>query len=397
MEKKLVVNCDICDTRKANEEDLKKFEKICINADLLLVDEKSKAMLNRLPIECKLDETIQLEEKEEIGVINYNGKYEITKSLSCTEKKLLFVNGLLVIHPGTEEVLKSFIRIFVNGSVNYPDSMSAYINRIFVNGKMESYPDNYTMMEYNWILDPYFPIRAKENGNYFSAQTIEITNKAIDTSLLLKKGVHFKTKELYVLEEKLKDCAELFSEDVKFQVVPTGFEFIKGNTIFENDLLLKYGNRLYVKGDFILEEKNKDDFSKIEALHITGTLYLPEGQIKQLNQNILYDQIETIKGNAIWKGSIVNLDKEMLSKNPKGISLIKCAIVQIDPTISEQELSEKVCLIKCAVVKCNKEQRAVIESIGNKIAKIQCEGEENKIETNIEKGTQVINADRYIL
>ena len=190
MENKLVVNCDICDARKANEEILKKFEQICINADCLLVDERSKAVISQLPVKCNLSRVIQIESEEEVGTVSYNGKYEITGELPCTGKKLLCVNGLLVIHPGTEEILKSYIQIFVNGAVSYPESMSAWISQISVNGSMESYPDHYTLMEREWILDRYFPIRAKENGNYFSAKSIEITDKAVDTS-----GIQFYSRK----------------------------------------------------------------------------------------------------------------------------------------------------------------------------------------------------------
>ncbi len=398
MENKLVVNCDICDARKANEEILKKFEQICINADCLLVDERSKAVISQLPVKCNLSRVIQIESEEEVGTVSYNGKYEITGELPCTGKKLLCVNGLLVIHPGTEEILKSYIQIFVNGAVSYPESMSAWISQISVNGSMESYPDHYTLMEREWILDRYFPIRAKENGNYFSAKSIEITDKAVDTALLLKKNVHFQTKEFYVLEEKLEDCAKLFPENVKFQVIPAGFSFIRESMILKNDLLLQYGNQLYIKGDLIVEEKSRKDFSQIEELHLTGTLYLPEEQRKELDpKKVFCKKIETIKGNVIWKKKTAVIDTELLLKNPEGISLLGCAVVKIDPAVSEQELLEKVCLRHCALVKCSKKQMAAVGLIEHETASIQCDEEKDERKEATEEGSQVICTNWYVL
>ena len=154
MEKKLLVNCVLCDTRKVNEEELRKFEQICINADCVLVSKKSKAIWNQLPIKCNMDNMIQVEEEdEEIGIISYNGRYEVTKSMPFTGKRLLCVNGTLIIHPGAEEVVKSFLQISVNGLVCYPNSISTYINQISVNGSMECYPDDYKMMGREWSLD----------------------------------------------------------------------------------------------------------------------------------------------------------------------------------------------------------------------------------------------------
>ena len=47
--KNLMINCDLCDTRHMNEEDYTDFEHIMINGDCLVVNSRSKSILNRLP------------------------------------------------------------------------------------------------------------------------------------------------------------------------------------------------------------------------------------------------------------------------------------------------------------------------------------------------------------
>ena len=74
--KNYIVNCDVCDTRKITQESLSGYEQIVINADLLLVDENSRAILNRLPLICNADETLDVE--GEVSVICANGSYEIS-------------------------------------------------------------------------------------------------------------------------------------------------------------------------------------------------------------------------------------------------------------------------------------------------------------------------------
>lgn len=396
MEKKLLVNCVLCDTRKVDEEELKKFERIYINADCVLVDKRSKAIWHQLPVECNMDNMIQVEEgEEEIGIISYNGKYEITAGVPSTGKKLLCVNGTLVIHPGAEEVVKSFLQISVNGIVSYPKSMSACINQISVNGSMECYPDDYRVMGREWSIDRYFPIQAKKGGKYFSAKTIEITDATIDTALLVEKGIEFKTKELYVLEEKLSDCIKLFCEDTKFQVIPTGFRFVKGDMVWNREILLKYGNRLYVKGDMVLQAEDKEILQQIEGLYITGTLYLSKEQFQELNQkDLFYKKVEWIKGNAIWKKNKITVDTKMITEHPEGLSFIQCAVVQIDPEVLEQEIREKVYMLGCSFVKCSKKQQAAVELVGKNIAKVKCEEEE---ENKKEEEIRIINAERYVL
>lgn len=394
-EKKLVVNCDICDARKVKEEELSKFSQIVINTNYLFVDERSKAVLKQFPIEWDMTEMIQLEEGEEVGIINYNGSCEITSDMPFSGKKLLCVNGKLMIHPGTEEIIKSFIRILVNGQVCYPDSMSAVISQISVNGGMESYPGDYKMMGKEFVIDRYFPIRAKEGGKYYATKQMEITDTEADIAALVRKGVHFKTKELYVLEEKLEDCVELFDEEVHFQVIPTGFRFVRDTVVLDKNLLGKYGTRLYIGGNLILEEDSKEVLQQIEGLHIVGTLYLREGQIEELKQkDIWYEKMEIVKGDIIWEKSRVFLDSEMISKSLDGISLIGCGIVQIGEEVLSAKIREKVCLVNCGLVKCSQEQRSAVELIGRGIGLIKDMEEE---EEGIEAGVQVVNADRYVL
>ena len=393
-EKNLLVNCVICDARNVNEEELKEFEEILINTDFLLVDKRSKVIINHLPIKWNIEHMLQLEEKEEIKLMSYNGKYEITGDVPCEEKTILCVNGALFIHPKTEEILKSFFHIIVNGQVSCPSSMSGFINGISVNGSVEYYPDNYTIMTRKWEMDRYFPILAKEGGKYFSSKSIEIIDTAVDTTLLVKKGVNFKTKELYVLEEKLKDCMELFNEDVTVQVIPTGYSFIKEDIMFCKETLLKYGNYLYVKGDLLFGAEDKESLKQIEGLYVKGTLYLSEEQFKELNQkNLSYEKVEIIKENAQWKKNKVVVDAEMLSKSKEGISLISCSIVEIAEDVSEQEIKEKVSLINCALVRCNKKQHGAVELVGRKIAKIAYDKEEKEGKETV----RVINAEQYIL
>ena len=58
--KRLVVNCEICDTRKLKEKVYSDYEQIVVNADTIIVNEESKAVFNRLPIIMNNKEVIAL-------------------------------------------------------------------------------------------------------------------------------------------------------------------------------------------------------------------------------------------------------------------------------------------------------------------------------------------------
>ena len=97
--KTFIINCDICDARKVNEETLAEYEKIIINGDVLVVDGRSKEIVNRLPIVYNGDQVMELEQDTEFVVCN--GACEISGDVSVPKKTLLVVNGTLTIHPGS--------------------------------------------------------------------------------------------------------------------------------------------------------------------------------------------------------------------------------------------------------------------------------------------------------
>ena len=46
---RLKITCDTCDARKINEDNYREYEEILISTDEMLVDERSKNILHRLP------------------------------------------------------------------------------------------------------------------------------------------------------------------------------------------------------------------------------------------------------------------------------------------------------------------------------------------------------------
>ena len=121
--KKLIMNCDVCDTRKIKEEDYSQYESILLNTDIMIVSAESKSILSRLPIVNNTDTILELPSDEKINMKSVNGSYEITGTTVVSENTMLTVNGSLIINPGTEDVLKNYARIIVNGSVKYPESL----------------------------------------------------------------------------------------------------------------------------------------------------------------------------------------------------------------------------------------------------------------------------------
>ncbi len=295
--KKLALNCDVCDTRSIKEENYSHYESIFINADILIVNEQSKAVLNRLPATMNFDKMIESDNDADITVKSVNGSYEINKSSAAKSHALLVVNGSLFIHPGTEEILESYDGITVNGNVKFPKNMEGCLGKMTVNGFVETYPDDCVILPPTFTIDPYFPLRAKEGGRYYAKDLVMIRDTGVDAAVLAGKGVRFVTKKLLLPECKLRDCIPMFDETVEFIVVPDGMKLICGDILFNADFVRREGGSLFIYGD--MEVDSHADMSvicnQIESLIVKGSVRLlakHEDAFRSLH--VTFDRIEVI-------------------------------------------------------------------------------------------------------
>lgn len=296
-EKKLAINCCVCDTRNIKEENYSHYESIWLNTDIMIVNEQSKAVLNRLPLSMNFDRMIENDSKAEIRVQSVNGSYEIAGNSAVSPHILLTVNGSLLIHPGTEDILEKYEGIIVNGNVRYPKSLEGSLEKMNVNGCVETYPDDCVVLHSEFTIDKYFPLRAKEGGRYYVKDLVIIKDTSVDTAKLAQKGVSFVTGKLLLPECKLKDCIPMFDESVEFIVVPDGMKLICGDIFFHEEFVRREGGSLFVFGD--LEVDSHADMSVIcnqtENLIVKGSVRLHAKQENAFRSlHAAFDHIEVI-------------------------------------------------------------------------------------------------------
>lgn len=220
--KNYVLNCDICDTRKMREEDYNHYKKMIINADIVIVSTASKSIINRLPVTINQDFTIEIADAVEAELKVISGSYEITDSMAVWEHTLLIVNGDLNIHSGTKEILEKYEKIHVNGSVRCAESVSGYLTKLSSSNSVAIYPDDCMILNDTFIIDKYFPLRAKEGSKYYVKDKVIIQDKSIDLQKLAEKNIQFVTDQLIIPEEMVESCIELFDEKVEFVIIPAG-------------------------------------------------------------------------------------------------------------------------------------------------------------------------------
>lgn len=404
-QKNYLLNCDVCDTRKMKEEDYSGYEKMMINTDLVIVSPSSKSILNRLPLTLNHDCTMEFEDDAEIKVQAINGSYEITGTTAVHEHTLLSVNGDLTIYPGTEESLQKYERIHVNGSVTCPKSLEGCLTKLSANGSVSVYPDDCVILDDTFIMDKYFPLRAREGRKYYVKDMVIVQDKSADMEKLVQKNVQFITHQLIVPEEMAEACVELFDEKAEFTVTPAGMTLHYGDAVLNEQLVEKDGDCIYVYGNLTIPDNaNLRALSdSITKLTVKGNVTLKKNQAEDFKKlNAEYSEL-TFK----WEGRIienkvsVKIDKTLLESSPDKVLVRSTAAAKIAPDITPELILDRLVIENCAKVSCSEEQESAVAAVSQNIAAIVKESSKELSEMSGGfddlLSTKVINADSYIM
>ena len=122
---KLIINADVCDARRVREENYSMYEAIIINSDLLIVNEQSKGILNRMGVSINSDNTVELPDGEDLDPViqTITGPFTISAGMVFAPHTMLTVTGPLTIEKGTGEVLKNLDKITLTGPLTRPQSI----------------------------------------------------------------------------------------------------------------------------------------------------------------------------------------------------------------------------------------------------------------------------------
>ncbi len=402
--KNFIVNCDVCDARKIQEESLSGYEQIILNTDFLLVDERSKSILNNLPMVCNVNETLEVE--GEVSMINVNGDYEISGDTLLGDQTLICINGDLLIRPGTEKVLERVLKISVNGSAKYPESMGPYMDKLTINGSAQCIPDGCIELKPVYTIDKYFPLRARQNGTYYVDEKVVLTDPDVDLEALTAKNVKFVTKRFLVSEELVPQSIGMFDENVELAVVPAGFALVEQDAELDDALVQTYGNRLYVDGNLTLRAVSENCFDRLEKLCVRGDVRLLKRQAEAFAKvDAQYGKLVYVKGRYIGNGVNITVDKALLEACADGIEIGNCATLRVKEDAEPELILDRLYVRNCAHVFCSPEQKSSLQLVCGNVAKIS-DGEkagESEEETGVlgmlkkALNSKVVNADTYIL
>lgn len=407
MAKKMVINCANCDARKVTEETLSAYESVMINAATVFVSPETKELLNRYGATMNCANVMELDADVEVSTVN--GSAQIDSSDVVTGRKYLTVNGSLEIGPDTQDVLERYVGISVNGSVTCPESISAYLGKIKVNGATTCYPDGAIILKRSAVVDRLFALRAKQRL-YWSAKRMIMVDEALDAALLEKKGATFSSREVIMTESKVESLIGLVDEKADIIIVPDGTAVILDDVELDEMTVKKYGSKLYIIGD--VDVKEEAALSALEYLNIRGDAKVPaELKAKLLEALTQIDGDIQIpkkpKGRHMEDKMTVRISKWMLEKEPDGISISDCMTVKIDPDVPKEWILERLSITDCMKVDCDPEQEDAVTAICEDVMTVGSGTEDDTGVGGIIKGalggmkdllnTKMVNAADYVM
>lgn len=404
--KKLTLNCEVCDSTKMKEENYNHYEDITINAEVLVVNEGSRGILNRLPVRLNIERTIDSTEDLEVKIIN--GAYEITAGVIPQKPVILDVNGPLKVWPGTEEILQKYACMIINGVAEFPENLKGSMDRMIVNGPVRTYPDDSVILEDHFIMDSYFPIRAREGMRYFARNAVIIKDADVDISKLIQKNVKFLTPRLIVPESRLEESAILVDANVDFVVVPEGLSLVYGDAVLDEELIRREGGKLFVYGNLRLDEKVDMEMlqRELDVLTVTGDVTLNSDQIEGFRKiNAKYKDLQVIKHERVLEGMVVvRLNKKLFDCSPDGIRVGNAVKVVIEEDVTPEMLLNGLNGLNCLRIECNEEQENALYTMGVAPGLMQNVSETEEAPPvppmpmkHVPDMNQVINAECYVM
>lgn len=372
MAKKLLVNCGDCDARNVAEDTLAAYETVTINCGTVLVTPESKNLLNRFGVTLNCGDTLELE--KDVKLTKINGSCEIKSGDAPVERTYLKVNGSLEIGPGTQELLKQYVGIHVNGNATYPESLSGCLSMMKVNGSTICYPDEAIVLKRNAVIDRLFALRAREKL-YWSPKRMIMVDKKLDAGLLEKKGASFCAREVILAESKVEDMIGLIDEKAEIIIVPDGTAVITDDVELDSLTLKKYGTKLYVVGDLKVVSDEEDVLAQLEYLNIRGDACVVaelKGKLMETITEIGGDVniIRKPKGRILGDKMTLRISRWLLEQEPDGIHVEDCMKLTLDEDIPSGLILEKLSISDCMEVRCTPEQEAAVAAVAEDVMAI---------------------------
>lgn len=390
---KLMVNCANCDVRNITRNLLESYEEINVNAASVLSSVEANELMAGYPVTLNAASVICA--PKDVAVMNINGK----KKIGATEidrPTFLIVNGKTVIEKDAEKSLKNIVRMIVNGKLCYPSNLEGMLPEMKVNGKISCYPGDAILLKDSVVIDKVFLLRVKPE-KYYAEKRIFMLDKDLDLSKV-KEETCFITEKAYITESLLEKAVGYFDDEVEIEAVPDGTCYVDETIRINREAICRYGKKLLVFGDVIVESNDAEAFEEIEYLNVDGRVLVADVLLEKLNEkNCVFEECQVINGALLFEKENVLVDECFVSKYEEGVTLVDCDTIEFAENVLPDWIEQHVKLCECYGITCSKEQKLVIDAVSEEVYGISIRGEETDQDSSEqEEGWKQVNTAEYV-
>lgn len=369
--KNLKVEAAVLDLRHLSEETLASYEKIEMEAALVLTGPDTEALLAKHSVELSAAMTQRCDADTAVNMVN--GKMTLSAARKPEGPVVLIVNGKLDIAPDAADTLRAYEKIVVNGKALCPESLVGLVTeKCAINGKLSVYPDDAVVLKGTVKLDRLFLLRA-QNRLYWTEKQFVAVDPKLDAEALAAKGARFAAPKAVLAETFAETLVPLFHEDTELTILPEGTALVDDDLTLDAKALRRYGTKLCVTGDVTVAPDAAEALAQLEYLHADGDVTLPAALEETFYAipDAEYGEVRVLKGTLINGSMNAKIDSSVLALDPDGVSCIDCAVVTLDEGLTPEEIMAKLRLDSCAVVRCTAAQESAVSAVSQDVAAVK--------------------------
>jgi len=289
--RKLHVNCALALLLGDREGMLDNYDSVGINSAKLIVSSAISAKLNAKEANFNCADMVVQDIKGEI--IQLDEGTVIGEGAKLKDLFVIAKDNLIITKDGMKSVAEAegFIAL---GKIFYPESANlSSLVKVSAEKKI-AYPDDAQVILGNHKLESLIhKIKADTKHVWISGKLTALDKTALEKArsmgLVISCDTFFSYEGLNAEYGKLVNSSER-------TLVPDGYE-ITGK-IYGGELSL-YGSRIYVDGNFSMEEKDIPALEEIEAIIVKGKASLPYSAVKTFKSKGKADSYFTFEGRLI--------------------------------------------------------------------------------------------------
>ncbi|MBE5772073.1 MAG: hypothetical protein E7336_11960 [Clostridiales bacterium] len=365
MEKKhLKISAGLVDLTDVQPEALTHYHAITVSSGVVLVTPRTRRLLAEFGAILNCGGVIDVPDGCQLN--NINGGTTLTEHTQVVDNTVLLVNGHLRLAPGSQETIRKYAKIMVNGPLILPEGLQGQCSGIIQNGQQIVYPDGADYVEGNIQINDRFLRRIKKDAAFFTRSSAFLIEENVDVQALLDQNILIHAKTAYV-SENYPDGELLFDSNAQIISVPAGFRVIQGNLTLDQQTEAEYGKKLFVVGKCRVEMAAKNALESLEKIIVAGEAQVDEDLMDLWQARcVKADKVTRINQARKIKGmdSDVIISKEMLALCPRGLEIIDCKNVIILPDVEAAFLSEKILKMRgVSLCVCTQEQQSVLQLV----------------------------------